>query len=100
MSGGELRAVRLGVQVLLVLLLALVLAGMPTTQALAVGVVALVAAVLVVSWTSVPVPVTRGRARLRAWEGAECGIERAEAPDRPGRPRPRAPSGSCAAFEL
>jgi hypothetical protein len=100
MSGGELRAVWLRVQVLLVLLLPLVLAGTPTTRVLAVGLLALVAAVLVVRPTRVPVPVTRGRARLRAWADAERGIERAEEPDRPGRPRPRAPGGGCAAFEL
>jgi hypothetical protein len=100
MSRGELSAIRLRVQLLLVLFLPLVLAGTPSTRLLAVGVIALVAAVLVVPVTSVPVPVTRGRARLRAWGDAERGIERAEAPDRPGRPRPRAPGEGCAAFEL
>lgn len=96
MSGSELRAGWLRLQVLLLLAPAL-LVGTPPTSVLAVGVLALVAAALITSRTAVPAPAGPGTTGLRAWVRTEQAITRAEQPDRPGRPRPRAPGVAAVA---
>ena len=74
--------------------------GQPLTTTVALGALA-----LVLSAVPVLVPVPAGEAGaltgvlLRLWDRAQGGIRRAEAPDRPGRPRPRAPGAGSAAPE-
>ena|SRR5690349_21215977 len=112
MHGPEMRAARLRGQVLLVLLVSALAGafgqpltaasalGQPLTAAAALGALALVAAAFTVV---APIPATACTgvtgARLRAWGREESAIRRAEEPDRPGRPRPRAPGAGCAAPE-
>jgi hypothetical protein len=97
-SGSELRTVWLRVQVLLVLVVPALAAGHPSTGVLALGALALAGAVLLARTPVLP-PVTPRGPQLRAWIRAGHGFARAEEPDRPGRPRPRAPAGRRAASE-
>ena len=102
MRGPEVRAAWLRGQVLLVLLVpALASAfGQPMATLVALGALTLVCAAF-----PVLVPIAAGgivgvaEARLRAWGLAQSEIRRAEAPDRPGRPHPRAPGAEAAAPE-
>jgi hypothetical protein len=53
--------------------------------------------VLLARTPALPVRSTSPGRDLRTWIRDEHSIERAEEPDRPGRPRPRAPGRGCAA---
>jgi hypothetical protein len=102
MRAPDVRAAWLRCQVLLVLLVpALAVAsGQPMTDVVAVGALALLGTaltVLVAMPSAVAVVVTG--ARLRAWDRTQGEIRRAEQPDRPGRPHPRAPGAGSAAPE-
>ncbi|HYY12115.1 MAG TPA: hypothetical protein VE781_14355 [Kineosporiaceae bacterium] len=82
---------------LLVLLASAVLAGVagqPSMSAVLVGTVLAVAVTAVVATLLPSVWTVDAGSRLRAWGHAQHRIVRAEAPDRPGRPRPRAPGAS------
>jgi len=96
--GSELRAGWLRLQVLVVLLVPALLAG-ANTAAVTAAALALVAAALLARGRPVPALAPASGTRVRAWRRAEAGIERAEEPDRPGRPRPRAPGAPPAASE-
>jgi hypothetical protein len=97
-SGSELRAGWLRLQVLLAFLVPALLAG-ANTAAVTATALALVAAALLARVRPVPALAPVSGTRVRAWRRAEAGIERAEEPDRPGRPRPRAPGAPPAASE-
>jgi hypothetical protein len=97
-SGSELRTGWLRLQVLLVLLVPALAAGDPATGVLALGALALAGAVLLARTPVLP-PVTPREPQLRAWIRAGHTFARAEEPDHPGRPRPRAPAGRRAASE-
>ncbi len=102
MSGPEVRAVWLRGQVVLVLLVPALAAalGQPLTIVVALGALSLLCAGVCVL---LPIPAFEltgvTEARLRAWSRAQSDIRRAEAPGRPGRPRPRAPGAEAAAPE-
>ena len=100
MQGPEVRAARLRGQVLLVLLVPVLAGafGQPLTTVIALGALTLVCGAFPVH---VPIPAGERTvvavARLRAWGRAQSEIRRAEAPERAGRPHPRAPGAACAA---
>ncbi len=100
MSGSDVRASWLRGQVLLVLLVpALVGAfGQPMSIVVALGALTLVCATVTVL-VSVPAasPVALMGERLRAWAREQSEIRCAEAPNRAGRPHPRAPGAGSAA---
>jgi hypothetical protein len=102
MRGPDVGAAWLRGQVLLVLLVPALAAalGQPVTTVVALGALTLVCATVTVL---LPIPIGAPTApvavRLRAWGLAQSEIRRAQAPDRPGRPRPRAPGAGSAAPE-
>jgi hypothetical protein len=102
MSGPEVGAAWLRGHALLVLLVPTLAAtlGQPLTTVLALAALTLVCAA---APALVPIPPANPTdvavVRWRAWGRAQSGIRRAEAPDRPGRPHPRAPGAGSAAPE-
>ena len=102
MSGPEVRAVWVRGQVVLVLLAPVLAAalGQPLTIVVALSALSLAcAAVPVLVPVLPPEPTGVAAVRWRAWGRAQSEIRRAEAPNRPGRPRPRAPGAGSAAPE-
>jgi hypothetical protein len=102
MSGPEMRAAWLRAQDLLVLLAPAFAGafGQPVTTVVALGALSLVGAGVVVLVPIPPAdPIGVAAVRWRAWGREQSGIPRAEAPDRPGRPHPRAPGAGSIAPE-
>ena len=102
MSGPEVRAARLRGQVLLVLLAPAVAGafGQPPATVVVLGALSLVCAAVPVLVPVLPAePIGVATVRWRARGRAQSEIWRAEAPNRPGRPRPRAPGAGSAAPE-
>ena len=100
MRGRDVRAAWLRGQVVLVLLVPALAGafGQPMSIVVALGALTLVCAA-VAALVRIPagVPTLVARARLRAWARAQSEIRRAQAPNRAGRPHPRAPGAGSAA---
>jgi hypothetical protein len=99
MRGHGLRDGGLRGHVLLVLLALALTAGHPSPTVLALGTLALAGAILLTRTPVLPPPAPAEAPQLRAWVRSGQDIARAEQPDRPGRPRPRAPAGAFSASE-